>query len=71
MGKNHNLSNPASEPEHASIDVTCTVQFDMLRPVPKEKLAIWLDSLPTEARVQFHSVLGGKPQFVASWVEER
>lgn len=72
MKKDSNLSNPASEPEHAAMEVTVGVHFDLYRgPVPKGKLQQWLASLPDSARVSFEGVHSGKAHFEAAWTEQR
>ena len=71
MKKDHNLSNPASEPEHTSVDVSCSVHFTLIDAVPKEKLARWLASLPEGARVKSSGVQSGKAYFEATWTETR
>ena len=72
MKKDHNLSNPASEPEHAEMVCTVTVHFDQYQGAfPKAKLQRWLESLPEEAKVEFTGTRSGKPHFTASWRETR
>lgn len=70
--RHHNLSNPDCEPARAAVKVECTVHFDQYRgPFPKRKFQDWLESLPEQAKVEFTGFLSGKPQFTASWMEER
>lgn len=71
MKKDHNLSNPKSEPENAEMTCTVTVHFDWIGAVPKAKLQRWLESLPEEARVTFEGVRSGKAHFQAQWLETR
>lgn len=71
--RHSNLTNPASEPEHAPVEVTCTVTFDMFSGAkfPKKKFERWLASLPDTAKIRFTGISSGKPYFEASWTEER
>lgn len=69
--RHNNLSNKASEPEHAVVEMNVAVTFDLYGRVPKVKLQTWLESLPEEARLTFEGAYNGKAQFVAKWKENR
>jgi hypothetical protein len=69
--KHNNLSNKTSEPEHAIVEMSVTVHFDMYGAVPKGKLQAWLESLPEEARITFEGMYQGKGTFTAKWKENR
>lgn len=69
--KNRNLSNTHSEPEHAPLICTVSVHFDAYRgPFPVGKLLRWLTSLPDNADITMDS-RSNKPEFTATWTEER
>lgn len=70
--RHSNLSNPNSEPEHAPIEVNCTVHFDPYQGAfPRNKLIRWLESLPEDAKIKFTGISSGKPHFTATWKETR
>lgn len=70
--RDSNLSNPKADPEHAGLDVTSVVHFDLYRgPVPKGNLERWLTALPESAKVTFEGIRAGKAYFEAKWSEQR
>jgi hypothetical protein len=72
MKKDHNLSNPNSEPAHAELDVQCTVHLDLYRgKFPRTKMIEWLESIPEDANITFSGWAQGKPHFTAFWKESR
>lgn len=69
--RHSNLNNPNAEPEHALMEMSVSVTFDLYGAVPKANLQRWLESLPEAARVTFEGAYNGKAQFVAKWKENR